>query len=148
MIAIGSDHGGYRLKEEIKKYLEEVGIEYKDYGTDSEERTDYPIYAEKVAETVQSGECENGILICKSGFGMTIVANKFKGIRAAVITDEEAAKFAKADDDVNVLTLGADYTNTSKAIVIVRNWLAAEFKGGRYEERLKMIEEIESRKMK
>lgn len=148
MIAIGSDHGGYKLKEEIKKYLDEVGIEYKDFGTDSEERTDYPIYAKKVAEAVQNGECSNGILLCKSSFGMTIVANKFKGIRAASITDEESAKFAKADDDVNVITLGGDYLNTNQVICIIRNWLAAEFKGGRYEERLKMIEEIEEKNMK
>ena len=78
MIAIGSDHGGYKLKEEIKKYLEEKNIEYKDVGTDSEERTDYPIYAKKVAELIQSKECDKGILLSKSGCGMTIVANKFK----------------------------------------------------------------------
>lgn len=84
MIAIGSDHGGYQLKEKIKKYLEEKDIEYKDYGTNSEERTDYPIYAKKVAEAIQNGEADKGILICRSGFGMTVVANKFKGIRAAV----------------------------------------------------------------
>lgn len=148
MIAIGSDHGGYKLKKEIKKYLDEVGIEYKDFGSDSEERTDYPIYAKKVAESIQNGECNNGILLCKSSFGMTIVANKFKGIRAASITDEEAAKFAKADDNVNVITLGGNYLNTNQAICIIRNWLAAEFKGGRYEERLKMIEEIEEKNMK
>ena len=100
MIAIGSDHGGYKLKEEIKKYFDEKGIEYRDFGTDSEERTDYPIYAKKVAQAVQSKECEGGILLCRSGYGMTVVANKFKGIRAASISNEEAAKFAKADDDI------------------------------------------------
>lgn len=101
MIAIGSDHGGYQLKEKIKKYLEEKDIEYKDYGTNSEERTDYPIYAKKVAEAIQNGEADKGILICRSGFGMTVVANKFKWIRAAAIYNEESAKFAKADDDIN-----------------------------------------------
>ena len=148
MIAIGSDHGGYKLKEEIKKYFDEKGIEYRDFGTDSEERTDYPIYAKKVAQAVQSKECEGGILLCRSGYGMTVVANKFKGIRAASISNEEAAKFAKADDDINVITLGADYLTENEAICIIRNWLATEFKGGRYEERLKMVEEIEKNNMK
>ena len=148
MIAIGADHGGYKLKEEIKRYLEEKEIEYIDVGTYSEERTDYPIFAEKVAEKIQSKECEQGILLCRSGYGMTVVANKFKGVRAASIHDEESAKFAKADDDINVITLGGDYLSTNQAICIIRNWLGTEFKGGRYEERLKMIEEIENSNMK
>ena len=148
MIAIGSDHGGYKLKEEIKKYLEEKEIPYKDYGTDSEERTDYPIYAKKVAEAINKKEADTGILICRSGFGMTVAANKFRGIRAAAVYNEESAKFAKADDNINVLTLGADYLTTNEAICIIRNWLATEFKGGKYEERLKMIEEIENENMK
>ena len=124
MIAIGSDHGGYKLKEEIKKYFDEKGMEYKDFGTYTEERTDYPIYAKKVAEAVQSKECDCGILVCRS------------------------AKFAKADDDINVITLGGDYIDTNEAICIIRNWLGTEFKGGRYEERLKMIDEIEDKNMK
>ena len=148
MIAIGSDHGGYKLKEEIKKYFDEKGIEYRDFGTDSEERTDYPIYAKKVAQAVQSKECEGGIVLCRSGYGMTVVANKFKGIRAASISNEEAAKFAKADDDINVITLGGDYLTINEAICIIRNWLATEFKGGRYAERLEMINDIESQNMK
>ena len=148
MIAIGSDHGGYKLKEEIKKYFDEKGIEYRDFGTDSEERTDYPIYAKKVAQAVQSKECEGGILLCRSGYGMTVVANKFKGIRAASISNEEAAKFAKADDDINVITLGGVYLTINEAICIIRNWLATEFKGGRYAERLEMINDIESQNMK
>ena len=174
MIAIGADHGGYKLKEEIKKYLEESGIEYKDYGTNSEERTDYPIYAKKVSEAIQNkececdsldsvdypiyakkvahaildGECEKGILICGTGIGISITANKFKGIRAASIHDQESAKYAKADDDINVITLGGDYLTINEAICIIRNWLGTEFKGGRYEERLKMVEEIEKNNMK
>ena len=148
MIALGADHGGYKLKEEIRKYFEEKNIEYRDFGTDSEERTDYPIYAKKVAEAIQKKECDCGILVCRSGYGMTVVANKFKGIRAAAIYNEESAKFAKADDDINVITLGADYLTENEAICIIRNWLASEFKGGKYEERLKMIEEIEKNNMK
>ena len=148
MIAIGADHGGYKLKEEIKKYFEEKEIKFKDFGTFDEERTDYPIYAEKVAKAVQSKECDCGILICKSGYGMTVTANKFKGIRAASVLNEESAIYAKADDDINVITLGGDYLSTNEAICIIRNWLGTEFKHGRYEERLKMIEEIEKNNMK
>ena len=148
MIALGCDHGGFKLKEEIKKYFDEKDIEYKDFGSYNEERTDYPIYAKSVALAVQSGECDGGILLCRSGFGMTIVANKYKGIRAASIFDEESAKFAKADDNINIITLGGDYLNVNEAICIIRNWLGAEFKKGRYEERLKMVEEIEEENMK
>ncbi len=148
MIAIGSDHGGYELKEELKRYFDEKNIEYTDYGTYSEERTDYPIYAKKVAEAILNKEADKGILICRSGFGMTVAANKYRGIRAASVYNEQSAKFAKSDDDINVLTLGADYLTTNKAICIVRNWIAEEFKGGKYEERLKMIEKIEEENMK
>lgn len=148
MIALGADHGGFKLKEEIKKYLDELGIEYKDFGTYNEERTDYPIYAELVAKAIQSGECDKGILACRSGYGMTVVANKFKGIRAAAITECESAKYAKADDDINCIALGGDYVTVSQAICIIRYWLGTEFKGGRYEERLRMIERIENENMK
>lgn len=148
MIAIGADHGGYKLKEEIKRYLDEKGIKYIDVGTYTEERTDYPIYAEKVAKKLQNKECDKGILVCRSGYGMTVAANKFKGIRAASIYNEESAKFAKADDDINVVTLGGDYLTVNQAICIIRNWIATEFKGGRYQERLEMIEEIEKENMK
>ena len=148
MIAIGSDHGGYKLKEEIKKYLSEIGIEYKDFGTDSEERTDYPIYAKKVAESIQNKECDKGILLCKSGCGMTIVANKFKGIRAGLVINEDESKFAKADDDINLLTLSGDNTTIKEAIEMINAWLETEFKGGRYKERLDMLEKIENENMK
>ena len=148
MIAIGCDHGGYKLKKELEKYLEEIGLEYKDFGTDSEERTDYPIYAREVAKSVNTGECENGILICRSGHGVAMVANKFKGIRAAAITSEDDARFAKADDDINVIALGGDCLETDEAIRIIRTWIATEFKGGRYQERIDMINEIEKENMK
>lgn len=148
MIAIGSDHGGYKLKNEIKKYLEEIGLEYKDVGTDSETRTDYPIYAKQVGQLVSEKKCEKGVLICRSGHGMEIAANKFKGVRAASITNEEDARMAKSDDNVNVLCLGADCLATDEAIRIMRVWIATEFKGGRYQERLDMINEIEKENMK
>lgn len=148
MIAIGSDHGGYKLKEEIKKYLDEIGIEYKDFGTDSEERTDYPIYAEEVANSILRKECDKGMLLCKSGCGMAIVANKFKGIRAGLVINENEAKFAKADDDINVITISGNNTSIEEAIKIIRMWLGTEFKGGRYQERIEMINKIEKENMK
>ena len=148
MIAIGSDHGGYKLKEEIKKYLEETEIEYTDCGTFNEERAEYPEIAQALATEVQDGQAEKGIIICRSGIGMCIVANKFKGIRCAKCNDEEEAKFSRMHNDSNVLALGADYMDTNKAIRIVRTWIATEFEGGRHEERVKMIEEIEKQNMK
>lgn len=148
MIAIGADHGGYKLKEELKKYLDELGIEYKDFGTYNEERTDYPIYAKEVAREVSSKRCNLGILVCRSGAGMTIVANKFKGVRAANFTNEEETRFSKSDDDINVAVFGGDYITPDQAIRMLRIWLATEFKGGRYLERLQMIEDIEKENMK
>ena len=148
MIAIGSDHGGYKLKEEIKKYLDEKEIKYKDYGTMSEEAVDYPNIAKEVAEAVQSNQCDSGILICRSGIGMSIVANKFKGIRCASCHNENTAKYAKLHNNSNILAIGADAVTTNEAICILRMWLATEYEGGRHEERLKIIEEIESKNMK
>ena len=148
MIAIGSDHGGYKLKEEIKRYLEEKEIEYTDCGTFDEESVDYPEIAQAVSSEVQDGHAEKGIVICRSGIGMSIVANKFKGIRCAKCNDEEEAKFSRMHNNSNILALGADYMDTNKAVRIVRTWLATEFEGGRHEERVKMIEEIENENMK
>ena len=148
MIAIGSDHGGYKLKEEIKRYLDEKGIEYIDCGTYSEERTDYPIYAKKVAMAMVDGIAEKGILICRSGYGMTVVANKFKGVRAASVTSVDYAKAAKADDDINLITLSGDNTSLNEAIAMINAWQETEFKGGRYKERLDMLEQIENENMK
>ena len=148
MIAIGADHGGFKLKEEIKKYLDEKNIEYKDFGTYTEERTDYPIYAKKVSEAIINKECDKGIIVCTSGCGVAMVANKYKGIRAGTIFNEEEAMFAKADDDINVITMGGRTTSTEEAIKIVRMWLATEFKGGRYAERIEMVKKIENENMK
>lgn len=148
MIAIGSDHGGYKLKEEIKKYLEEKNIEYRDYGCMNEERVDYPNIAKEVAKSIQNKNCDKGILICRSGLGMSIVANKFKGIRCAHCHNEYTAKYAKLHNNSNVLAIGADDVSQNEAICIVRMWLATEFEGGRHQERLKIIEEIENENMK
>ena len=148
MIAIGSDHGGYKLKEEIKKYLEEKEIEYEDCGTFSEERADYPEIAKSVALEIQNKQCDKGILICRSGIGMSIVANKFKEIRCAKCDNEEEARFSRMHNDSNVLALGADYIDTKEAIRVVRMWLATQFEGGRHAERIKIINEIENENMK
>ncbi len=148
MIAIGSDHGGFKLKEEIKKYLEEKQIPYKDVGCINEERVDYPNIAKEVAKEVQSQKCEKGILICRSGIGMSIVANKFKGIRCTPCHNEYTAKFARLHNNGNVLSIGADDVTVNEAICMIRIWIATEFEGGRHEDRIKIIEEIENENMK
>ena len=148
MIAIGCDHGGYKLKEEIKIYFDETGIEYNDVGTYSEESVNYPEYAAKVAEEVQSKKAEKGIVICRSGIGVSMVANKFKGIRCAPCYQETTAKFSRMHNDANVLALGADYVTVNEAICIVRMFLATEFEGGRHQYRIDLINEIEDKNMK
>ena len=127
MIAIGCDHGGYRLKKEIEKYLDDKNIEYLDMGCESEESVDYPDIASKVAKKVQSKECEQGILICRSGIGMSITANKFKGIRCALCHNEYTAKYARLHNDSNILAMGADDLTTNEAICILRMWFATSF---------------------
>ena len=144
MIGLGADHGGYKLKEEIKKYLDERNLKYIDYGTYDEERTDYPIYARKVVESVQSGECDKGILICGTGFGMTIIANKFKGIRCASCWNEDVARLFKEHNNGNVISLPGRFIDSSQAIKILDAWLDSEFMAGRHTERLQMIENIEN----
>ena len=148
MIAIGSDHGGYKLKEEIKKYLEEKEIKYKDLGTYEEESVDYPDIASKVSQEVQKNKENQGILICRSGIGMSIVANKFKGIRCALCHNEYTAKYSRLHNNSNILAMGAEDVDINEAIRILRMWLATNFEGGRHEERIKLIEEIEDKNMK
>lgn len=148
MIVIGSDHGGFKLKEELKKYFDEKGIEYEDKGTFSEESVDYPDIAKAVAKDVSDKKADIGILICRSGIGMSIVANKFKNVRCAVCYEEQTAKFARMHNNANMLALGADYISTNNAICIVRQFLATQFEGGRHEARVKLISEIENENMK
>ncbi len=148
MIAIGSDHGGFKLKEEVKKYLEEKQIEYIDCGCYSEESVDYPNIAKNVALNIINKKCKEGIIICRSGIGMSIVANKFKGIRCAKCNSEQEAKFSKMHNNANVLAIGADYVTEEETIRIVRTWLATKFEGGRHLSRVKLIEEIEKENMK
>lgn len=148
MIAIGSDHGGFKLKEEIKTFLQEKEIKYLDCGCYSAESVDYPNIAKEVSLKIKEGKCEEGILICRSGIGMSIVANKFKGIRCAKCNNEQEAKFSKMHNNSNVLSIGADYVTDEEAIKIVRTWIATAFEGGRHASRVKLIEEIEKENMK
>ena len=148
MIAIGSDHRGYKLKEELIKYLEENEIKVKDFGTYSEERAEYPNIASKVAKAVQAKECDQGILICGTGCGMCITANKYRGIRCTTCHDEYTAKHARLHNNANILAMGAENMTVNQAVCILRTWLATEFEGGRHAERVKLIEEIEAENMK
>lgn len=143
MIAIGSDHGGYLLKEEIKKHLKEKGYEFKDFGTDSTASCDYPVYAEKVCRAVQSGECEKGILICGTGIGMSMCANKCKGIRAAVCGDHFSAEFTRKHNNANVLCLGARVIGAGVAMQLVDIFLTTEYEGGRHEKRVEMMMQLD-----
>ena len=141
MIALGCDHGGYELKQEIKKYLEAHSLEYKDFGCDSPEATDYPIYAKRVAKSTLSGECEKGILICGTGIGISIAANKFKGIRAAVCSDCFSAEATRLHNDANIVAFGARVVGPGLAVKIVDTFLNTPFSGEeRHKNRVAQIE--------
>ena len=142
-VAIASDHGGYRLKEFVRRLLEEMEVEVLDFGTDSEESVDYPFYAAKVARAVASGEVDRGILCCGTGIGMSIVANRFPGVRAALCHDEYTARMSRLHNDANVLALGGRVLGEGVAAEIVRVWLETPFEGGRHERRLGKLGEIE-----
>ena len=143
MIAIGADHGGFELKEHKKKHLDELGLEYKDYGTYSEESVDYPDCAKPVCEAVMDGTADKGILICGTGIGISIAANKHKGIRAALCGDVYSAKMTKVHNNANVLCLGGRVTGRELAFMIVDAWLNAEYEGGRHQARIDKIHAIE-----
>ena len=145
MIAIGSDHGGYALKEQIKKHLDELGLAYRDYGTDSEASCDYPIYGEAVARAVAGGEAERGIVICGTGIGISISANKVKGIRAALCGDCYSAEYTRRHNDANVLALGARVLGEGLAEKIVDTFLSTDFEGGRHARRVALISALEER---
>jgi ribose 5-phosphate isomerase B len=142
-IAIASDHAGYEGKERLKPVLEGLGIQYEDLGTVSEASVDYPDYARKVAEEVAQGKVEQGMLVCGSGTGMAIAANKVPGVRAAVAWNEEIARLAREHNDANVLALGARVTPAEELPKIVKAWFAAKYEGGRHERRVEKIREIE-----
>ncbi len=142
MIALGSDHGGYGLKQEIIRHLEEKGIEYKDYGCYDESPCDYPVFGRKAAQAVASGECEKGILICGTGIGISIAANKIKGIRAALCHDVFSAKATREHNDANMLAMGARVVGPGLALMIVDTFLNTEFSNAeRHQKRIDMLEE-------
>lgn len=144
-IAIASDHGGFELKEKIRAHLAENRFDVVDCGTDSAASVDYPDYAEKACKIVQDGKADFAILVCGTGIGMSIAANKMKGIRAALCINEYSAEYARMHNDANVLTLGARVTGEGLALNIVDRFLAGKFAGGRHARRLAKIAAIESR---
>lgn len=145
MIGIGCDHGGYELKEHIKKLLESKGIEVKDFGTHNTESIDYPDIAIPLCHSVVSGECEFGILTCGTGIGMSICANKINGIRAAHVTDSFSARMTKMHNNSNVICLGGRITGPEIATDIVEAYMNAEFMGGRHQNRVDKVMELENR---
>lgn len=147
-IALGSDHGGYRLKEAIKKHLESKGIEYIDYGTNSEESVDYPEFGKKVGEAVANGDCDRGIVVCGTGIGISLAANKVKGIRCALCGDTFSAKMSREHNNANMLSIGQRVVGEGLALEIVDIWLETEFEGGRHQNRVQKISEIETEYMK
>lgn len=146
-IAIGNDHVAVSMKNHIKEYLEAKGYEVVNFGTDSEERTDYPIYGKKVADAIVSGECELGILICGTGIGISLAANKVKGIRAAVCSEPYSARLTRQHNNANIIAFGARVVGEATAEMIVDEFLSAEYEGGRHQRRIDMIEAIEKGEM-
>lgn len=145
MIGLGSDHAGFALKQEIMKYLSEKGFDYKDYGTFSSDSVDYPDFAEAVCTAIQSGECEKGILICGTGIGISIAANKCKGVRAALCGDTFSARASREHNDANILALGSRIVGIGVALDIVDTWLKTEFEGGRHARRIDKITALENK---
>jgi ribose 5-phosphate isomerase B len=142
-LAIGIDHAALEMKRHIMEYLSDKGYELVNFGTDSEDRVDYPIYGMKVAEAVASGECELGILICGTGIGISLAANKVKGIRAAVCSEPYSAAMTRRHNDANIIAFGARVVGPATAEMIVDAFLEAEYEGGRHQRRVDMIAAIE-----
>ena len=143
MIAIASDHGGYHLKEHIKAYLAAKGITCQDFGTDSTESCDYPVFGKEAAEAVASGQCEKGIVICTTGIGISITANKVKGIRCALCADSLSAEMTRRHNTANMLAMGAGIVGPNLAERIVDTFLNTEFEGGRHQRRVDLISAME-----
>ncbi len=143
IIAIGSDHGGYRLKEQLKKFLKSKGHKLLDFGAHSEESCDYPKYSFAVAKSVAKRKAKYGIIVCKSGIGSCIAANKVKGVRAAVCNNMLSAKMSREHNDANVCVFGSRFVNAKNAKKIISSWLKAKFGGGRHARRVGQITEFE-----
>lgn len=143
-VAVGCDHGGFVLKDAVISTLEELGAQVVDFGTYSTESVDYPVYGKKVADAVASGECDLGVVMCGTGIGISIAANKVKGIRAAVVTNEFMAEMTRRHNNANVIALGGRVITPEEAKVLVKAWYTAQFEGGRHQNRIDMITEIEN----
>lgn len=143
MIAIACDHAGPALKEEIKAMLAELGEECVDFGTDTSDSVDYPVYASRAARAVASGECEKGIVICGTGIGISIAANKVKGVRCALCSEPLSAALTRRHNDANMVAIGARITGSELAKEIVRTFLTTPFEGGRHQNRVDLISRIE-----
>ena len=144
MIALGSDHGGFPLKQHVKDYLDSHGLEYVDYGCADTSSCDYPVYGKAAAEAVASGKCDRGIVICTTGVGISIAANKVKGIRCALCTDPLMAEMTRRHNDANMLAMGAGLIGQNMADRIVDTFLSTEFEGGRHQRRVDRMMEIEN----
>ncbi|MDY3015008.1 MAG: ribose 5-phosphate isomerase B [Evtepia sp.] len=143
MIALGSDHGGFDLKERVKAYLDKEKIAYQDFGCDSKESCDYPVFGRAAAEAVASGACDRGIVICTTGIGISIAANKVKGIRCALCSDPLSAEMTRRHNDANMLAMGAGMVGPNLAERIVEVFLTTEFEGGRHARRVNLITDME-----
>ena len=143
MIALACDHGAYALKETIKKHLQDKGYEVKDFGTYSEESCDYPDFGAPAARAVASGECEKGIVMCTTGIGISISANKVKGVRCALLSDPVSARLTRQHNDTNMMALGAGFVGPMLAKEIVDVWLGTEFEGGRHQRRVDKMMALE-----
>lgn len=144
MIAIGCDHGGYELKQKILAHLRQRGLEYRDFGCDSTASVDYPVYGKAVAHAVASGECEKGIVICSTGIGISIAANKIRGIRCAHCADPLEAELTRRHNDANMMAIGAGFTGEKLAERMVEVFLSTEFEGGRHARRVDKIMALEA----
>ena len=142
-IAFGCDHGGYELKPAVVKHLQEKGYEVVDYGCYGTESVDYPVYGEKVGRAVASGECELGVLICGTGIGISLAANRVRGVRAAVCSEPYSAEMTRRHNNANIIAFGARVVGEGTALTIVDAFLGAQFEGGRHERRVKMLDEIQ-----
>ncbi|MCQ2432504.1 MAG: ribose 5-phosphate isomerase B [Clostridia bacterium] len=145
ILAVACDHGGYELKKEILAYLDKIGAKYVDFGCDSTASVNYPDYAAKACEAIQSGECYRGILVCGTGIGMSMAANKHKGIRAACCSDTFSARMTRAHNDANVLCMGGRVVGAGLALDMVKLFLETEFEGGRHADRVAMLMAIENK---
>jgi len=144
VIWIGNDHGGYEMKLNIINYLEKMNINFKDVGSNSTEIVRYPYYAAKIASAVSKGEIKRGILICSTGIGMSIIANKFKGVRASLCTSTYMGRLTRAHNNSNILCLGGKITGVYEALDILNAWLSTPYDGGRHDISLGIIEEVEA----